>query len=202
MVDKFPSEKHPRVVPPMSDFERLLDATTGQDYVLLLTYLHTAARRCELFEATWADVDFGQGKMRLWTRKTRGQGRRADWLDMTDELAATLLDWRKQNPDQILIFHREGIAFTTRHEWLPRLCRRVGVPPFNFHGIRHLTATYLARANVPIKTIQSVLRHRHINVTDVYIGDLHGQKEALKILPFGKKPATKPAEEKTSNGDS
>lgn len=199
-VEPFPIVKKPRVVPTMATVESLLDALTGQDRLLILTYLHTAARRCELFEMTWADVDFAQQRIRLWTRKTKGKGRRGDWLDMTNELCRELLEWRKANPDQILVFHRDGVAFTTRHEWLPRLCRSLGLPPFNYHGLRHLTASYLANKGIPLKTIQGVLRHRSIHVTDTYIGDLGSQKEALSVLPFGKKPTIEQTVEKKPNG--
>lgn len=187
-VDRFPARIVERHIPTMADFLRVLDFAQGQDKVLLLAYLHTAARRCELFRLTWADVDFSSKRIRLHTWKTRGMGARADWLDMTDELVAALLDWRRQNPDTIPVFHHDGKPYTTRHTWLPPLCRKAGVEPFGFHAIRHLTATFLANAGVPLPTISSILRHRAMSVTNRYLKNSLPQKEALKLLPFTKTP--------------
>lgn len=200
-VDLFPARQVERHVPTMDDFLRVLDYAQGQDKVLLLTYLHTAARRCELFRLTWADVDFGGGRIRLHTWKTKGQGCRADWLDMTDELAATLLDWRRQNPSTIPVFHHGGKAYTTRHTWLAPFCRRAGVEPFGFHAIRHLTATYLANIGVPLPTISSILRHRGMTVTNRYLRNSLPQKEALKLLPFTKTPTPRQQPAVSSEND-
>jgi integrase len=41
----------------------------GQARVLLLTFLHTAGRRSEVYRLTWSDVDFFQRQLRLTTRK-------------------------------------------------------------------------------------------------------------------------------------
>lgn len=187
-VDLFPARIVERRIPTMAEFLRVLDFAQGQDQILLLAYLHTAARRCELFRLTWADVDFGSQRARLHTWKTKGQGVRADWIDMTDELSAALLDWRRQNPDVVPVFHHDGRAYTTRHTWLPPLCRKAGVEPFGFHAIRHLTATFLANSGVPLPTISSILRHRNMSVTDRYLKNSLPQKEALKLLPFTKTP--------------
>ena len=195
MVDPFPARTLEKHVPSMDDFLAVLDFAQGQDKVLLLTYLHTAARRCELFRMTWADVDFGGRRIRLWTNKTRGHGARADWLDMTEELTAVLFEWRKLNTNVIHVFHRDGIPYTTRHDWLPGFCEAAGVKPFHYHAIRHLTATYLSNAGEPLTVVSSILRHRSLAVTERYIRNLKPQREALKILPFGSKANKKPTEE-------
>lgn len=197
-VEKFPSRKMEKHVPSMEDFIKVLDHAEGQDKILLLAYLHTAARRCELFKMTWADVDFGGRRVKLWTNKTHGQGARADWIDLTEDLAEALAEWRKENPNAIPVFHHRGIPYTTRHSWLPGLCKEAGVHPFHYHAIRHLTATYLIHHGQPITTVSSILRHRSLAVTEVYIRNLKPQREALKILPFGKKANNKPTEEKNT----
>jgi len=57
--------------------------------------------------------------------------------------------------------------------------------PFTFHGLRHTTASLLARAGVPIHILQRILRHRSIETTikryvHLYDGEL---REAFAKLP-------------------
>lgn len=201
-TELFPVDRADRYIPPMDDFLAVLNATSGQDRILLLTYLHTAARRNELFRLRWADVDFGSQRIQLWTRKTKGKGWRGDWIDMTDELAATLLQWRQEAPSDMYVFvkqprkgqhtKRVGDPYETRHTWLPIVCERAGVRPFGFHAIRHLTAAYLANAGVPMITIQSVLRHQSLAVTEKYLHQIKSQRAALSLLPGGKSPQKSP----------
>lgn len=44
-VDKFPEVRKPRYVPPEDDFWAVLDIAEGQDHVMLMAFLHLAARR-------------------------------------------------------------------------------------------------------------------------------------------------------------
>ena len=50
-TEKLQTEKFPRYAPPVKDFWKVFEqAKGGQDKIMLLAYLHTAARRNELFE--------------------------------------------------------------------------------------------------------------------------------------------------------
>ena len=81
-----PEIRHPRYVPPEEDFWKIYEVAEGQDKVMLLTFLHLAARRGEIFRLTWADVDFGNDRIRLWTRKRKDGSFEWDLLPMTKEL--------------------------------------------------------------------------------------------------------------------
>jgi integrase len=72
LTERQKGEEHPRYIPPVEDFWKVLDRTDGQDRVMLLAYLHTAARKHELFDLLWEDVDFERHRIRLWTRKRKG----------------------------------------------------------------------------------------------------------------------------------
>ena len=93
VVDRFPEERQPRYVPPEEDFWRVYEIAERQDQVMLLAFLHLAARRGEIFELTWSDVDFSNDRIRLWTSKRKGGDKEHDWLPMTSELRETLLKW-------------------------------------------------------------------------------------------------------------
>jgi integrase len=189
-TEKQPCKEHPRYIPPVYDFWKVFDLTMRQDRVMLLAYLHTAARRAELFELTWDDVDFAGYRIRLWTRKRKG-GREFDWVTMTTELGLALRQWHKDRTfkeskhvflcEDVKPFCREdyGRPFQYRQHWLPRLCERAGVPRFGIHAIRHLSASILDDKGYPIAAIQSLLRHKSANTTSRYLHKLRGMRTAL-----------------------
>lgn len=92
-VEKFAEKRSPRYVPPEKDFWAVFNIAKDQDRVMLLTCLHLAARRSEIFNLTWDDVDFGNSQIRIWTSKRQGGTREFDWLPMTSELKRELKGW-------------------------------------------------------------------------------------------------------------
>lgn len=200
-VDKFPEERFPRYVPPEEDFWSVYDKAEGQDKVMLLTAMHLAARRGEIFGLTWADVDFGTNQICLWTRKRKGGHREPDWLPMTTELRQTMVRWWDQRPvkDATNVFlcleklpcleGRYGEPFVERAKFMRRLCGKAKVKPFGFHAIRHLTASILYRKGYSLAHIQAVLRHKNPNTTSRYLKSL-GHEQVREALEEGlKKPA-------------
>ena len=180
---KFAADERPRYVPPVSDFSAVLDAAeTLMDRAMLVLALHTAARRGEIFRLRWADVDFGRKLIQLGTRKRAGGGMQYDWIPMSDALGGILSEYRRETEGFGLVFPRRGHGnecYTSRKPWLRKLCQVAGVKRFGFHSIRHLSASMMAAAGVSIPDIQSVLRHRDIQTTSIYlhrIGAMVGEK--------------------------
>lgn len=188
LVDRFPEQRQTRYVPPERDFWKAYDAAdTDQDRSMLLAYLHLAARRSELFGMRWEDVDFSQSRVRLYTRKRKDGSLEFDWLPMTDELSQTLLAHRQEITGRwVFPDPATGFPYLCRRHWMKRLCDKAEVKPFGIHAIRHLTASILAKANVPMVDIQAILRHKHLATTERYIKRLSDLKPALSVLP-GKK---------------
>lgn len=216
-VEKFAETRQPRYVPPENDFWAVYDVAEGQDKIMLLAYLHLAARRSELFRLTWQDVDFVNSRVRLGTRKRRDGTLEYDWLPMTEELKAALLNWWESRPlkDTLHVFvcldetaftrKYFGKPFTSRQHLMPRLCARAGVKRFGLHAIRHLTASTLYQAGQPVAVIQAILRHKSPSTTERYLRSLglEHTREALegvfrgkargKVIPFTKTEAPKAA---------
>jgi integrase len=205
LVDRMPEVRKPRYVPPEEDFWKVYAAAEGQDKVMLLALLHLAARRGEIFRLTWADVDFGNSRIRLWTQKRMGGTLEYDWLPMTGELRKTLMGWWEQRPikDQPQVFlcldktefcrDYYGKPFLYRLHVMKRLCDRAGVQHFGFHAIRHLSASILFRLGYEVAVIQTILRHRSPNTTERYLRSvgLERVREALEDLKPGETPVLK-----------
>ncbi|MEI6125241.1 MAG: site-specific integrase [Pseudomonadota bacterium] len=188
LTEKMPEIRHPRYVPPEKDFWAVYDQAEGQDELMLLTYLHTAARRGELFKLRWADVHFDVEEISLFTRKTRDGSMKERRLPMTDELYNALFE-HKQNATTEWVFPNPetGVAYVDRKRIMEGLCKRAGVKPFGFHAIRHLTPSILSSLGAAPKVIQAVMGHEKFSTTERYLHRLTDVKAALKLLPFRRK---------------
>lgn len=207
LVERMPEVRQPRYVPPEEDFWKVYEAAEGQDKVMLLAFLHLAARRGEIFRMSWEDVDFGNSRIRLWTRKRHGGTYEYDWLPMTQELRKSLRWWWEQRPikDQAHVFlclemspftaDCYGQPFKYRLHFMRKQCDKVDIKPFGFHAIRHLSASILYKLGYEVAAIQAILRHKSPSTTERYLRSIGMERvrEALedlkpanpKILPFG-----------------
>lgn len=199
LVERMPEVRQPRYVPPEEDFWKVYSAATGQDQVMLLTFLHLAARRGEIFRMEWSDVDWGNSRVRLWTRKRKDGTYEYDWLPMTNELRTSLRWWWehrpiKDSPSVFLCledspFTRKyfGKPFLVRLQFMRRLCKKAKVQRFGFHAIRHLSASILFNAGYDLGVIQCILRHRSPSTTERYLKSigLERVRDALESLPTG-----------------
>ncbi len=185
MAERFPEERKTRYIPPESDFWKVYNKTEGQDKVMLLSYLHLAARKMELHRLRWEDVDLAGQKVRIGTRKRLGGSLEYDWLPMTDELFNAMV-LHRQSAKTELVFpnpeRKKAVPFLVRQHFMKRLCEDAGVKPFGLHAIMQLTASILAQENVPMITIQRILRHKQLTTTERYIRGLEPVRPALELL--------------------
>lgn len=183
MTERFPEERQTRYIPLESDFWKVYESLEGQDKVMMLAYLHLAARRSELYRLRWEDVDFAGQKVRIGTRKRLGGSLEYDWLPMTDELFNAMILHRQEAKNEWVFPNLEnGEPFKVRQKHMKRICQKAGVMPFGLHAVRHLTASILAQSDVPMVTIQRILRHKQLTTTERYIRGLEPVRPALEIL--------------------
>jgi len=80
----------------------------------------------------------------------------------------------------------DGKPYRERRHLMERVCKRNNVPHFGFHAIRHLSATMMDQAGVPLRTIQAILRHKSATTTDSYLHSLRGERVELDGVFEGK----------------
>ena len=200
LVEKMAEIRSPRYVPPEEDFWKIYAVTEGQDKVMLLTFLHLAARRGEVFRMAWEDVDFSNSRIRLWTRKRMGGTYEYDWLPMTQELREKLRWWWEHRPikDKPYVFlcletteftrDYYGLPFKTRRHFMRRLCNKAKVPPFGFHAIRHLSASTLFNSGYDLGVIQAILRHQSPSTTERYLKSIGMERVRDALESLSSKP--------------
>lgn len=148
--------------------------------------LGTGMRRGELLGLRWSEVDLAAGHLRVSAALTQVDGvlrlghpksGRSRTLSL-DEGTLAALDRQSRTMDT----HGHGLVFTRpdhspwpptivtdrwRGQW-PRL-ERSGVPRIRLHATRHVHATLLLAAGVPIKVVSERLGHSTIAMTmDTY----------------------------------
>ncbi len=189
IAPKLSQDAHPRYVPSWEDFCSVVDVAEGQDKIMLIVFLHTAARRGELYRLKWSDVDFDNRTISLTTRKRKSRSLEPDELDMGDELFDALRDHRQTAMNEWVFVQRvgrhHGKPYVENRGFPQELCDKAGVKPFGCHGIRHLSASILAKHNVAMVDIQGHLRHQKLATTEGYVHRQGAGRSYLKVLEGG-----------------
>ncbi len=184
LTSRFPEDRRARYMPPEKDFWAVYEqAERGQDQLMLLCFLHLAARKQEIFRLRREDVDLSRNQVRLLTRKRKDGSEHLDWLPMTVRLRRAMArhlvetsgPWVFPDP-------RTGEPYLSRQRWLPGLCRKAGVKEFGLHGIRHLSASILIASKVSLLDVQAVLRHTNLTTTQRYVHRLESVRKAIEVF--------------------
>lgn len=192
-IKKLPHNRSPQYTPPTEDVLRLLAVATRQERVFLDCYLHTGARRSEIFRWTWADdINFEKRQVRLGSRKTRDGSMEFVWLPMNTDLYESLWWWwnnrRFKSSPYVFVNDRRGLHYRQqykyRNHFMRGLCKRAGIRPFGFHALRRYVASVLADTHkVSAKRIQRILRHKSLSTTERYIQNINEDLEdTLELL--------------------
>jgi integrase len=189
-VDPFPTEEKPRYVPPEEDFWKVFEVASYEQKILLLAFLHTSARRGELFRLHWNDIDFARNLIRLGTRKRIGGSLEYNTVSITEELKQALSEKKKSSSSVYVFCDEYGQPFKYRRHLMKRLCLKANVTAFGFHSIRHLSASILASEGTDIPNIQSQLRHKHLHTTSRYLHKLGATDNVMEKV-FGDRKQTR-----------
>lgn len=175
-----------KVKPPRADNRRLrflsqeeaaslLEALTLSSrnlHDIALLSLHTGMRAGEVFNLTWGDVDLDNGLLALRDTKS-GRTRHAY---MTAAVKEMLRDLPKGKLDELVFPARSG----ERRVQVSQVFRRVvetlrlneGLADprqqVTFHTLRHTFASWLVMNGTPLYTVQKLLGHQSISMTERY----------------------------------
>ena len=123
-------------------------------FVALL--IDTGARKSELLERTWADVDLDKREILAPTTKN-GTPRVLFFSEQTAQLLKRV--YAKRIPEKLLFEGRvPGQPISFRRIW-GVITKEVGLPDLHMHDVRHAAAASLLRAGVTLGVAAQVLGH-------------------------------------------
>lgn len=179
------------IITPAQTLAILKSLPSPLHFALVLTCAATALRASELLALRWADVLWGEGRIRISKRWAKGEDGETKtnasdgYVPMHPVLAAHLRAWQKETPHAKatdFVFPSmtaEGrkplCASTFVADYLRPAAKKAGVQiadgqRFGLHNLRHSLSNWLVnKAKVEPKTVQGLLRHSKIQTTlDLY----------------------------------
>lgn len=137
-------------------------------YPLVLLALTTGARKEELRQLCWRQIDLERGLIQL--EHTKNHERRT--LLVTGRALQVLRGWRLQDraPDRVLFPSRNERLTVATSMWraFEGAVRRAGLQDFRFHDLRHTAASYLAMSGASLLDIAEILGHKQLSETRKY----------------------------------
>jgi integrase len=167
---------------------RLLEESTDHLKPIITTALNTGMRKSEILNLKWDQIDLEQRFILIENTKS-GENRTVPINDVLLEVVKNLETNKKSN--YVFSNPETSRPFKTVRRAFENACRRAGITNMRFHDLRHTFGTRLIQRGVDIVTVQNLLGHHSVTVTQRYTHSNREQKrEAVEIL--ARKKAKKP----------
>ena len=145
-------------------------------YLCVLMALSTGARRQEIWDLKWKDIDLKEGFITFYTTKN-GEIRSVPIQGLGLENLRKYSKVRRLDTDYLFpskINPKKSINFRQPFE---KALKEAGIEDFTWHDLRHSCESYLAINGVPLRTIAEILGHKSLQMVHRYS---HLSSEHLK----------------------
>jgi len=180
----------------VEEIEKVLTIADPLMQKVITVLLNTGLRRAELAYLEWEDIDFQNKLIKVQSKPETGfhpKSYKARSIPMNAEVEKTLMDLPQRGKyvfdnghDQP--FHSEKCLWSR----FRTILKKAGVKNACLHTLRHTFASYLVMSGVDLRTVQELMGHSTITVTERYshLSPDHRTK-AVQVLRFGNKIETK-----------
>lgn len=153
------------------DFARLGEALRASEDIespwtiaAVLLLLFTGARRGEVLNLRWDEIDLAAGTARLRDSKT---GKKTVYLSAAARAVLERVSRRADNP-YVICGDKPGCRLVGLPRAWRRIRKRAGLADLRIHDLRHAFASAAALNGTPLLTIGKLLGHSQPSVTDRY----------------------------------
>jgi len=178
-VPKFREEnKQTRILTPEEEKVLLKKAEGTFIRPMLICALHTAMRTAEIKQLKWSCVNLGEGYIDVLKTKS-GRPRQIAISDvLRDELnkITKLSDYVFTNPKTLN-------AYVNIRDRFVDICESTGIKDITPHDLRHTAATRMVQEGIDLTTVQDILGHANLRVTQRYSHPVpERKKQAIEAL--------------------
>lgn len=130
---------------------------------IVICALHTGMRRGEIFRLKWADIDFEYNFIEVLKTKS-GKARK---IPISNRL---LLEFQSINriSDYVFTNPETGEPYNDIKRSFHTVLKNANIQNFRFHDLRHTFATRALESGCDIRTVQELLGHSSVLVTQRY----------------------------------
>lgn len=154
------------------EIEKILSLADPLMQIVIKILLYTGMRRSELVYLTWEDVDFENERIRIQSKPESGfhpKSYKPRSISMNKELKNLLMD-QPQRGKYVLDNGKGEPLYCPNHytRQFTEISGRAETRGASLHSLRHTFASHLVMAGIDLRTVQELLGHSTIKVTEKY----------------------------------
>ena len=158
------------------EMERLLAWTSEhahQEFALYAAAIYTGARMGELYGLRWPEVDLDGGRATIRRSYDRDytKSKKIRRVPINRQLAIVLREWKRRCPSELLVFPKaDGTRRARERPPIDFADHLTGARchAITFHDLRHTAASHMVMSGMHLRTVQKILGHSTILVTERY----------------------------------
>jgi integrase len=158
------------------EIERLLSWTSehaDQEFPLYAAAIYTGTRMGELYGLQWSEVSLDVGRATIQRSYDREytKSKRIRRIPINRQLSIILREWKKRCPSELLVFPKPDGAMRARERPPADFGDHLAAArchAIRFHDLRHTAASHMVMAGMNLRTVQNILGHSTIQVTERY----------------------------------
>jgi len=151
------------------EITRLVSVCPPKIYALVYLAIYTGCRQSELFNLEWSDIGFERGQIIIQNKEnwpTKGYRHRV--IPINENIIDVLLEQRKVSQGRYVFSQENGkkLNKVKIRRTFEKAMREAGISSTDFKILRHTYASHLVMKGVDIRTVQKLLGHYSIKMTE------------------------------------
>ena len=147
---------------------------------LIICALQTGMRKSEILKLKWSNIDFDYEYIELLETKS-GKSRKIPISSKLMKIFKKIL--ATSNSEYVFVNPSTNSNYIDIHRAFETVLKNAEINNFRFHDLRHTAATRMLEKGADIRTVQEILGHSSVSVTERYTHtNAKSKKSAIELL--------------------